>query len=197
MDAAGAFAWQERPATAPVHDEAQRMQGDAGAAWPGGYASELCPRVGPWVAEVTHRLECGVALFVDYGLSRRDYYAARRSAGTLRCHHRQQAHDDPFAHPGLEDITAWVDFTRVAEAADAAGLAVLGFATQAALLLGLGIERDVAAVTDEVTRIRRAGEARRLMMPGEMGENFKAIALGRGFDAPLAGFAVQDLRDRL
>src|SRR5690606_7684052 len=131
----------------------------------------------------------GVALFIDYGVERRAYYDPRRSTGTLRCHYRQRAHEDPFRHPGLEDITAWVDFTRVAEGADAAGLEVLGYATQAALLLGLGIERDLADAPDERTRIRRASEARQLLMPQEMGENFKAIALGRGFEAPLSGFA--------
>jgi SAM-dependent MidA family methyltransferase len=139
----------------------------------------------------------GVALFIDYGLPRRDYYHPQRMAGTLRCHHRQRAHADPFAHPGLEDITAWVDFTRVAEAADAGRLEVLGYTTQAALLLGLGIEAQVAAAADEFKRIRRASEARRLLMPEEMGETFKAIALGRGFEAPLAGFGVQDLRRML
>src|SRR5690606_26360092 len=117
--------------------------------------------------------------------------------GTLRCHYRQQAHEDPFAHPGLQDVTAWVDFTRVAEGADAAGLEVLGYATQAALLLGLGIEREVMEAPDEVTRIRRASEARQLLMPQEMGETFKAIALGRGWEAPLSGFVHQDLRPRL
>jgi SAM-dependent MidA family methyltransferase len=129
-------------------------------------------------------------------LPRRDYYAARRFTGTLRCHYRHRAHDDPFAHPGMEDVTAWVDFTRVAAAADQAGMEVLGYATQAALLLGLGIERAVATA-DEPARIRRAGEARRLLMPEEMGERFKAIALGRGWDAPLAGFEYQDLRRHL
>ena len=117
---------------------------------------------------------------------------ARCAATTGSC-----AHADPFAHPGLEDLTAWVDFTRVAEAADAAGLEVLGFTTQAALLLALGIEAEVAAAPDEATRIRRASEARQLLMPDEMGETFKAIALGRRCDLPLAGFGLRDLRGRL
>jgi SAM-dependent MidA family methyltransferase len=160
---------------------------------PEGFESELCPMLLPWLGEVTATMRRGVALFIDYGLPRHEYYSPARSRGTLRCHYRQRAHDDPFAHPGLEDITAWVDFTRVAEAADAAGLEVLGYGTQAGALLGLGIEAEVAASPDESTRIRRAAEARQLLMPTEMGETFKCIALGRGFDAPLAAFAHQDL----
>src|SRR6185295_6585419 len=132
----------------------------------------------------------------DYGLPREHLYHPQRDTGTLRCHFRHRAHDDPFINVGLQDITAWVDFTRVAEAADAAGLEVLGYATQAGALLGLDIEALIAAAPDETTRIRRASEARQLLMPTEMGETFKCIALGRDFDAPLAAFAHQDLRDR-
>jgi SAM-dependent MidA family methyltransferase len=197
LSASGEPVWEERPAPPTLRAEVEHLRGDTAGQWPAGYASELCDRAGPWISEVTRSLRRGVALFIDYGLPRRDYYDPRRSSGTLRCHFRQQAHSDPFAHPGLEDITAWVDFTRVAEAADATGLEVLGHVTQAALLLGLGIELEVAAATDDATRIRRAGEARRLLMPEEMGETFKAMALGRDWDAPLAGFAHQDLRRML
>lgn len=192
----GAFEWSERPAAGELRSEIERLRADT-ADWADGYASELCRRAGPWIGAITRTLEQGVALFIDYGLPRREYYHPQRTQGTLRCHYRQRAHEDPFAHPGMEDITAWVDFTRVAEAADDAGLEVLGFCTQAALLLGLGIESDVAAAQDERTRVQHAGEARRLLMPEEMGESFKVMALGRGFDAPLAGFVLQDLRGRL
>ncbi len=193
----GRPAWSEREATPGFSAEVLRMKHDAQADWESGHASELCRRTGPWIAEVTHTLQQGVALFVDYGLARRDYYHPLRADGTLRCHFRHHAHDDPFAHPGMEDITAWVDFTRVAEAGDDAGLEVLGFASQAAMLLALGIEQAIQAAPDEPTRIRRASEARQLLMPQEMGETFKAIALGRSWDAPLTGFQLQDLRGRL
>ena len=197
IGADGRLAWREQPAGDTLQAEVERLRADARVDWPDGYHSELCSRAGAWVAEVTRSMSQGVALFIDYGLPRHEYYAPSRDTGTLRCHYRQRAHEDPFAHPGMEDITAWVDFTRVAEAGDAADLEVLGFATQAALLLGLGIEGAVADAGDEATRIRRASEARRLLMPEEMGESFKAIALGRGFDAPLPAFLLQDLRNRL
>lgn len=197
MDDTGRLIWKKRAANAELTAEVIRLREDARVDWAPGYDSELCPRVAPWIAEVTGSLARGVALFTDYGLPRRDYYHLGRSTGTLRCHYRQSAHEDPFAHPGMEDITAWVDFTRVAEAADAASLDVLGFSTQAALLLGLGIEQELLAIADEAGRIRGASEARQLLMPGEMGETFKAMALGRGWDQPLRGFAIQDLRARL
>jgi SAM-dependent MidA family methyltransferase len=118
-------------------------------------------------------------------------------AGTLRCHFRQRAHDDPYINLGVQDITAWVDFTRVAEAALEAGLTVSGFATQAAFLVGLGLEALVADAASPVERARLAGEARRLVMPEEMGEAFKMMALTRALEVPLAGFALQDLRHQL
>jgi SAM-dependent MidA family methyltransferase len=169
---------------------------------PDGYVSEACLSYQPWMASLAEHLDAGVALLIDYGLPRAHLYHPERRHGTLRCHFRQRAHDDPFLHPGLQDITAWVDFTRVAEAADTAGLDVLGFATQAAFLIGAGMESLLttamqAAADDPRTQARLAGEARRLMLPGEMGEVFKVIALGRGFKAPLAGFATQDLRASL
>jgi SAM-dependent MidA family methyltransferase len=195
LDDSGTLTFKAREAPAALRAEILRLQDDT--SWHDGFTSELCTRMDPWIHEMTRALAAGVALFIDYGLPRGEYYHRERSAGTLRCHYRQRAHDNPFAHPGMEDITAWVDFTRVAEAADSAGLEVLGFATQTALLLGLGIEAEVMAAADETTRIRRASEARQLLMPHEMGERFKAIALGRDFSAPLAAFAHQDLRRSL
>jgi SAM-dependent MidA family methyltransferase len=136
-------------------------------------------------------------LLIDYGLPRSQLYHPQRVRGTLRCHFMQQAHDDPYINIGVQDITAWVDFTRVAEAALVAGLHVAGFATQAAFLLATGIEQRVAQATDALSHARLAGEARRLLLPGEMGEAFKFMALTRGHDAPLSGFTLQDLRASL
>ena len=194
-DSSGAFNWAARTDDA-LAKEVARLR-NAVSPWPAHYESELCLLLQPWLLEVTASMQRGVALFIDYGLPRSEYFHPDRSSGTLRCHYRQQAHADPFAHPGLEDITAWVDFTRVAEAGDEAGLEVLGYATQAAMLLGLGIEGHIANAPDDTTRIRRASEARQLLLPTGMGETFKAMALGRGFEVPLTAFSVQDLRDRL
>ncbi len=186
----GSFVEQER---APGEDLArrwERLARELPYELPDEYRTELCLRVDPWIASLADCLEHGVMFLFDYGLPRAHYYHPQRSQGTLRCHFKQRAHEDPFVNVGVQDITAWVDFTRVAEAADAAGLQVSGFATQAAFLLGLGIEGLVRDV-------RQASEARQLLMPGEMGEVFKAMALARSFDAPLRGFSVQDLRHLL
>ena len=164
---------------------------------PPGYTSEVCLRLEPWIAGVGACLERGLLLLFDYGLPRSHYYHPQRVTGTLQCHFKQFAHDDPYINVGVQDITAWVDFTRVAEAGVAAGLDVAGFCTQAAFLLATGIESFVAEAVGPVEGARRAGEARRLLMPGEMGEAFKAMALTRDYDAALGGFALQDLRHSL
>jgi SAM-dependent MidA family methyltransferase len=164
---------------------------------PDDYSSELCLRVSPWIAAIGECLERGVILLFDYGLPRAHYYHPQRMSGTLRCHFRQRVHDDPYVNVGMQDITAWVDFTRVAEAAVDCGLEVGGFATQAAFLLAMGIESQLAEVADPIEHARLAGEARRLLLPGEMGEAFKAMALARGIEDPLQGFKLQDLRSSL
>jgi SAM-dependent MidA family methyltransferase len=162
-----------------------------------GYTSEVCLRLEPWIAGVGDCLERGLLLLFDYGLPRSHYYHPQRVNGTLRCHFKQLAHDDPYINVGVQDITAWVDFTRVAEAGLAAGLDVAGFCTQAGFLLATGIESFVAEAIGTVEATRRAGEARRLLMPGEMGEAFKVMALTRDYDTALDGFALQDLRHSL
>jgi SAM-dependent MidA family methyltransferase len=164
---------------------------------PDGYVSEVCLRVAPWIASLGECLGQGVLLVCDYGLPRRHYYHPQRTTGTLRCHFKQRAHEDPFINIGVQDITAWVDFTRVAEAALGANLEVSGFATQAAFLLATRLETYVAEADTVAARARLAGEARRLIMPEEMGEAYKVMALTRGYDAPLEGFGLQDLRHLL
>jgi len=201
-DAGGALVLAEQPAGPALRTACDRLMSELGAVLPEGYSSEICLNLAPFVASLAAQLGEGIVLLFDYGLPRAHYYHPERSGGTLRCHFRHRAHDDALAHPGLQDITAWVDFTSVAEAAHASGLAVLGFATQAAFLLGTGIERQLARSRDATEHARLAGEARQLLLPGEMGEAFKVMALGReamrGRETmPLAGFVHQDLRRQL
>jgi SAM-dependent MidA family methyltransferase len=192
------FEWRETAASPELENAVESILEGLPVPLRDGYVSEVCLAFQPWMAALASQLERGVALLIDYGLPRAHLYHPERGAGTLRCHFRHRAHDDPFTHVGLQDITAWVDFTRVAEAADSAGLDLLGFSTQAAFLIGAGMEslltaEMLLAAEDPRRHAQLAGEARRLLMPGEMGEIFKVIALGHGYDQPLAGFGTQNL----
>jgi SAM-dependent MidA family methyltransferase len=191
------FREQSAAADAPLLRACEGLLASLEGELPQGYASEVCLRVQPWIASLSECLGRGVLLLCDYGLPRRHYYHRERASGTLRCHFKQRAHADPYINVGVQDITAWVDFTRIAEAALAADLTVSGFATQAAFLLAAGLEGFVAEADEGAQRARLAGEARRLVLPEEMGEAFKFMALTRGYDSPLSGFALQDLRHLL
>jgi SAM-dependent MidA family methyltransferase len=194
LSAAGEFIDADRPAGGELRAELARL---APAGWPSDYVSELCPMAEPWIDSIAQSLARGVLLLIDYGLPRHEYYHAQRDRGTLRCHFRHRAHDNPLIYPGLQDITAWVDFTRVAEAGVDARLEVAGYCTQAAFLLANGIEAEVAAARGELERARLSSQAQSLLLPGEMGERFKVMALTRDFDEPMRGFALQDLRRTL
>jgi len=164
-----------------------------------GYESEICPMLSGWMASIAPLIARGVLLVMDYGLPRAHYYHPERRQGSLTCHYRQRAHADPLQRIGLQDITAWVDFTAVAEAADSSGLDVLGFTTQAQFLLAAGLEGELKTLVENAGPERQQilQAAKRLLLPGDMGEAFKVMALGRGIAEPLAGFALRDLRHTL
>jgi SAM-dependent MidA family methyltransferase len=192
-------AWEHggpRAAWRAAAPELERAVRALGVEFEDGHEGELCLRLGSWLAAVTRPLARGVALFIDYGAARRDYYAPSRARGTFACFHRHRIHDDAFVNVGLQDLTAWVDFTRVAEAALEAGLEVGGYTSQAHFLLGTGFERHLAALrarADAAEEPLLARRAMQLVLPEAMGERFRAIALTRDVDAPLAGFSLRDL----
>ena len=165
---------------------------------PAGYTSELNLAAESWTSSVAAILERGVVLLVDYGFAQHEYYHPQRSQGTLMCHYRHRAHDDPFVFPGLQDVTTHVNFTAIAEAAVNAGLQVSGYNTQAFFLLANGLtELAQQAQGGERERLQMAQQIQVLTMPNEMGELFKVMALSKDYDEPLRGFAMQDLRNRL
>ena len=169
------------------------MQAELPWELPPGYCSEIRPGLDAFMKRLAGSLECGLALVADYGLPRHELYLAERAEGTLGCHAGHQWHDDPFRRPGREDITAWVDFTSAARAAEAAGLNVLGYTNQAQFLLAAGI-LDLAGSPPSA---EDAAALRRLMLPGGMGEAFKFLALAtEGVEAPSA-FNGRDLRPSL
>ncbi len=162
-----------------------------------GYVSEVNLAAEDWVRSAADWLARGIVLLIDYGYPRSEYYHQQREMGTLMCHYRHRAHPDPFAFPGLQDITAHVDFTSLAAAAHGAGLEVCGFTTQAQFLLGSGLTALLAETPDAAAQLALATQVKRLTLPQEMGETFKVLGLCRGMDAPLSGFALRDLRPYL
>lgn len=191
----GRLDWSEVHADAELEAAVRRIEANTGERLPDGYTSEINMRLTPWIAGVAAALREGVALFIDYGLPQRQYYRSERREGTLLCHFRHRFHDDPLINVGVQDIGAWVDFTAVAEAASTAGLAVVGFSTQAHFLIGSGLEQLLAPPEGHelASRVQLARQAMLLTLPGEMGERFKVIGLSRGFEQPLRGFGVRDL----
>lgn len=163
------------------------------------YRSEVNLRATPWIAALGKMLDAGIALLIDYGYSRAEYYRADRTMGTLMCHYRHRAHPDPYRLVGLQDITASVDFSAVAHAGKDAKLALLGYTTQANFLLGCGLDHLLAesAPVDAQAHWSLVEGAKRLLLPAEMGERFQVLALGRGLEEPLIGFTLRDLRGRL
>jgi len=169
-----------------------------------GYCSEIGLRARAWTRALADRLQAGLVLLIDYGYPRSEYYLPERSSGTLMCHHRQQAHPDPFVNLGLQDITAHVDFSAVAEAGRAAGLDLVGYTTQANFLIDCGIDRLLgeAAAGDPEALVQLAAGAKQLLLPALMGERFQVLGMARGLpavlaDAGLRGFGGRDLRGRL
>ncbi len=186
------FVWRDRPADEAIRARLESLR------LPDGYESEVGLAAEAWMRSIADALEAGAVLLIDYGFPRAEFYHPQRAGGTLMCHYRQRAHTDPLILVGLQDITAHVDFTAIAAAGTGAGLYLLGYTSQAAFLIGGGLE-DIMAdpAMPDATRLRLANEINRLTSPAEMGELFKVMALGRGVSNPIRGFALQDRRGRL
>ncbi|MDP1708535.1 MAG: SAM-dependent methyltransferase [Gammaproteobacteria bacterium] len=197
---AGRFVWRHGPVSdaelaAYIDTLLPAMQGA-----PTVLESEAGVMVSAWISSVAQVIEQGLLLLIDYGYPRHEFYHPQRVQGTLQCHYRHHAHADPFRYPGLQDITAHVDFTAVAEAGHGAGLDVAGYTSQAFFLLACGLmdrvgEMGGAGSTAEQLALMQ--QVKRLTLPDEMGELFKVIALTRGIDTPLLGFSMRDNRGKL
>lgn len=189
---AGEFCWREQPATGAVLAQAQKLAADSVPG--GGYLSEIGLAAAAWTASWADILGSGALLLIDYGFPRREFYHPQRNEGTLMCHYRHHAHPDPFYLPGLQDVTVHVDFTLIAEAGTEAGLDFLGYTTQAAFLFNCGLTEVLARTPANDARryLPVVSAAQKLISPAEMGELFKVIALGRGINHPLQGFASGD-----
>jgi SAM-dependent MidA family methyltransferase len=198
LDGHGAFTWTTRPADALLAQALRHLERGLDARMDEGYRSEALPQLPYWIDAVAGSMQRGAMLFVDYGHPRRVYYAPERRDGTLMCHYRHRAHADPFFWPGLQDITASVDFTALAEAGTRIGFELAGYCTQAQFLLGNGLGEALEAAQDlaEMERMRTVQEAKRLTLPDAMGERFQAMGFQRGLDFEPA-FAFADLSGSL
>jgi len=193
----GQLAWSERPAEKLLVENSRAIQVDLPPS--GRYESELALFARAWMRSIARLLERGAVLVIDYGFPAREYFHPQRSMGTLACHYRHQVHGDPFYLPGLQDVTAHVDFSALARAAADGGLEVLGYANQARFLVNCGITELLAA--EDPANAKRylpaAAAAQKLLLPSEMGELFKVLAVGKGVDGILTGFREGDRRGSL
>ena len=164
-----------------------------------GYVSEVNLQSQAWVQSIADALESGVVLLADYGFPQHEYYHPDRAMGTLMCHYRHHSHGDPLILPGLQDITAHVDFTAVALSGQAAGLQLMGYTTQAHFLLSSGLDDMVAQSDphDAKKHLEITQQVKKLVMPNEMGELFKVIAMAKQYSGDMIGFAKHDMSDRL
>ena len=200
LDGEGRFIRQDRPADALLAAAVRHVERQLEAPFADGYRSEVLPQLPYWLQAVIGRMQAGALLFVDYGHPRREYYQPQRDDGTLRAFRAQHVVADLYAHPGLQDLTASVDFTALAEACEGAGFEFAGYCNQASFLLGNGLaqrlEEAEGKARDEAARLRLRQEAKQLTLPEAMGERFQAMGFARDVEFG-AAFLVGDLSWRL
>jgi len=192
------FVWQAGPLSNPRlqarFDEIISRLGEL----PEGYVTEINLAAEDWINTLAANMQQGMLLLIDYGFAQHEFYHPQRMQGTLMCHYRHRAHDDPLILVGLQDITAHVDFTAMADSALAAHLQVAGYTTQAHFLLGSGLTELVAEVeVGAAQQLDLANQVKRLTLPHEMGELFKVMALTKNFPINMPGFMLRDLRNSL
>jgi len=185
-NANGAFVRVDRPADPLVAGAVRHLQRHLGREFEDGYRSEVLPQLPWWLEAIAGEQTRGAVLFVDYGYVRREFYLPERRDGTLLCHYRHRAHDDPLILPGLQDITASIDFTALAEAGIGAGFEPVSYAFQSEFLIASGLDTAFAEAYqrtgDEAARYALAQQVKRLTLPGEMGERFQAMLFARDLD---------------
>ncbi len=190
----------DRPADALLSAAVRHVESQLDGPFADGHRAELLPQLPYWLQAVAGGMRSGALLFADYGYPRREYYDPRRRDGTLRAFHRHRLVEDVLARVGLQDITASVDFTALAEAGTGAGFELAGYCSQASFLIGNGLEQRLAAheadAPDEAARYALRQQAKALTVPGGMGERFQVMGFAR--DVPLdAAFLFGDLCFRL
>jgi SAM-dependent MidA family methyltransferase len=199
LDGEGRFVRGSIPADQMMEAAVRNIERDLDSGLADGYRSEVLLQLPYWIQAVAGGMKRGAMLFVDYGYPRSEYYQHDRGDGTLRAFYRHRVHNDVFLWPGLQDLTASVDFTALVEAGVGAGFDLAGYCTQASFLLGNGVTTVLEAEdlrTDEIGRVRLRDQLKRLTLPTEMGERFQVMGFARDVDFEPA-FALGDLTWRL
>lgn len=200
LDGEGRFIRQDRPADALLAAAVRHVERDLGTPFADGYRSELLPQLPYWLQAVIGGLQSGAMLFVDYGYARGEYYQPQRNEGTLRAFRQHHVVADLYDWPGLQDLTASVDFTALAEAGSGAGFDLAGYCSQASFLIGNGLAERLqeaeAKARDEIALQRLRHEAKQLTLPEAMGERFQAMGFARDVEFG-AAFLAGDLSHRL
>ncbi len=199
LDADGAFMRGAQPADAMLGAAVRHLENYRGKPFADGYRSELLPQLPYWIQAVAGGLQRGAMLFIDYGYPRNEFYLDERDDGTVRAFYRHQVHNDLYRWPGLQDLTASVDFTALAEAGTGAGFELAGYCTQASFLLGNGLDallEQAEARVDEFGKVRLRDQVKKLTLPTGMGERFQVMGFQRDVDFD-AAFLLGDLTWRL
>jgi len=190
----GKFAWRYAAAPELLHKALSNIEAHLDEPLPDEYVTEISPGVSNWVADLSASLNKGFIFLFDYGVTRREYYAPDRHQGWSRCHFRHRVHSDPLILPGIQDLTAWVDFSAVADAARNSGLEIAGFVTQAHFMLSGGLDEELTEFTSMpvALQLELSRQVKLLTLPGEMGESFKCIGLSRGDISQPPAFQMSD-----
>jgi len=197
IDDNGQYQWRALQPSALVNAYFDRYLASYGL--PEGYVSEINLNAEAWITTVAERIKRGALLLIDYGYPGNEFYHPQRNRGTLMCHYRHQMHDNPLILIGLQDITSHVNFSAISTSGTGAELGLLGYTQLAQFLMSLGL-LDIAQTQqslNSVSDMQLTQQIKKLTLPSEMGELFKVIAMGRGIDVPLAGFSLQDSRQKL
>jgi SAM-dependent MidA family methyltransferase len=191
------FTWQAAPANDHLKDAVRLRISGTAENLGDDYVTEINCLMPAYLRSLSELVSTGMILLIDYGYPRYEYYHPQRTMGTLVCHYRHRGHDNPFIYVGNQDISAFVDFTTVAECGHEVGLDVTGYTTQAAFLLSMGLEAVMMEYRVDANDLLLSQQAGQLLLPGQMGEKFKLMALTRGINDPLTGFELGNYVHRL
>lgn len=190
----GKFQWHQGDVPELLGEAIDGIENKIGRQFTDNYQSEICLALTPWINDLVKSLSEGLIFLFDYGVTCREYYAPDRAEGWIRCHFRHHAHSNPLILPGIQDLTAWVDFSALADAAVGSGAEIAGYVSQAHFLINGGLQEELADFTSlpVAEQLELSRQTKLLTLPGEMGENFKCIGLSRGDIAPPAALRESD-----